>query len=402
MAEIWSAENMTRVLRTTHAVAMCTSKVCCTVRRAIYSRVDSSPMLMLTQQCAREWLAGYVAYGVRATRSAKHVAVAAAGDTTERGDDDSVEEDRQATDADNCDLRLQRCNVWKLFESDPHTRRYENGVCFVPYSMRAWEPLPRPEREKQRGKLNVFCGWHVLPRSNDGLCQLILRHIREVWCSNDPTLYEYVIQYFAHAVQRPFELPRVAMVVVGEPGCGKTCVMACMAHLFGEHGFQLANSEHLFGRFNDVTAHRVWLVADEMRWKGDGKQSDLIGLLKALITDALLCCESKYGAKFQIENCIRLVMTSNEDFAVPARVEERRYFVLRAGDVRPRPYMDALARALTTPEGISALLHHLLAVDLSGFHVTEVPRSAEYLAQVRTSSCVLGFVSVYVLTTRAG
>lgn len=174
MMHVWSSANMLHTLRVTWAVVLSGGRAHHSMRHSHYSDENS----FLSAETAHRWLSEYVAYRTTADNDT------GAGEVT-----------------------LESMNVWRLWSNDQLKRRNSEGVTFVPYSMLAHEPLLSEIYSAcLRGKLNMFCGWHVLPRRDDDLVQLVLEHIRQVWCNGDRRCFEYAANYFAHAVQRPYQL----------------------------------------------------------------------------------------------------------------------------------------------------------------------------------------------------
>src|SRR5262249_29527291 len=79
---------------------------------------------------------------------------------------------------------------------------------------------------------------------------------------------------------------------------------------------------------------------------------------------------------FQMPNRLKILIASNCDWVVPASADERRYFVLDVSDERKGDvsYFQALAAAINGDE-LAALLHELLAMDLSGFDHRNPPHT---------------------------
>jgi hypothetical protein len=117
----------------------------------------------------------------------------------------------------------------------------------------------------------------------------------------------------------------------------------------------------------------LFLFLDEAFWAGD-KQGE--GTLKALITERTLMIEPKGVDSFQMPNRLKILMASNNDWIVPASADERRYFVLDVPDTRKgdKSYFTKLVAAIEGDE-LSALLHHLLQLDLSDFDQRNPPHT---------------------------
>jgi hypothetical protein len=108
--------------------------------------------------------------------------------------------------------------------------------------------------------------------------------------------------------------------------------------------------------------------------------------LKALITEATIMVELKGVDVTEMRNCIHLIMASNEDWVVPVRLDDRRFFIVDVADDhrRDHPYFKAMEDQMDNG-GREALLHYLLSYDLSKFDVRTPPKTAELQRQQQQS-----------------
>jgi len=97
-------------------------------------------------------------------------------------------------------------------------------------------------------------------------------------------------------------------------------------------------------------------------------------VLKSIITEPHLTVEAKYANAVEAPNFLHLMMASNEEWVIPASIDARRYFVLEVVDAakNDHKYFDAIWKQMEAG-GYAAMLHDLLAHDLSGFNVRAVP-----------------------------
>ena len=104
--------------------------------------------------------------------------------------------------------------------------------------------------------------------------------------------------------------------------------------------------------------------------------------MKGLITSESQMIESKGIDPIRIRNFVRLMMTSNEDWVVPAGMDERRFCVL---DVHPRCAQNhdyfAEMQAELDAGGRARLLYDLLNFDLSKINLRHAPRTVALLEQ---------------------
>jgi hypothetical protein len=112
---------------------------------------------------------------------------------------------------------------------------------------------------------NLWTGWPVRPDKHSK-CDLYLEHIREVICSGDAELYDYVLAWMANAVQKPQDRPGVALALRGKRGTGKGFFVNEFGGLFGKHYVHLSNSRQLTGQFNRYIATAQLVFSDEAFW----------------------------------------------------------------------------------------------------------------------------------------
>jgi hypothetical protein len=127
----------------------------------------------------------------------------------------------------------------------------------------------------------------------------------------------------------------------------------------------------------------VFLFADEALYAGDPSQK---GVLKALITEPTLTIEAKNVDVVETPNFLHLMMASNEDWVIPAALDARRFFVLEVSPERANDhaYFAAIWEQMEAG-GYGAMLHDLLAFDLSTFNVRAVPVTAGLQHQKKMS-----------------
>lgn len=249
---------------------------------------------------------------------------------------------------------VQATSIWL---SSPDRREYE-GIDFFP-----GKDVPQ--------YYNLWQGFAVEPRQ--GNCSLFWQHLFFVICRGDRHHYRYLRKWMAHLVQHADELPGVAIVIRGKQGTGKSVFVDQLGGLFGQHFLMLTRMEQLTGRFNGHLKDSLLICANEAVWGGD-KQGE--GTLKALITDPVTPIELKGKDIINVRNYKRLIVTTNERWAVPMGMDDRRFLVLEASDEykEDKRYFRALTQQMTDG-GREALLYDLMHENLDGFDVRTAPRS---------------------------
>jgi hypothetical protein len=255
--------------------------------------------------------------------------------------------------------KVEGSSATKVWMSHPDRRTYE-GLVFDP-----------AYRSEYANHYNLWQGFAVEPAEGD--CSLYLELILTVICCGNEQHYNYLIRWMAHAVQCPGQLPGVAVVLMGGRGAGKGCSIQPFGRLFGRHFASLNTRESFMGRFNAHMQDKMVMFADEVFWSGDKSQE---GALKTMITEHRRPYEAKGLPLVELDNFARVVMATNDTWAVPAGHDERRYLVLEVSGVHKQDttYFGAIDSQMRSG-GDSALLHMLLHLDLTGFDVRDVPQT---------------------------
>lgn len=229
-----------------------------------------------------------------------------------------------------------------------------------------------PNRKDTGSLLNLYKGLAVQPRQGD--CSLILAHIEQVWCSGNDEQYQYVIKWLALLVQQPWIKPGVALVLRSKEGAGKTIIADVLLSFWGQHGFTAASKEQVAGRFNAHLLHKVLIVLEEAFFAGDPAA---VASTKALITNTQIGYEPKGKAAFTGNNFAHVISLTNNEWAVPAGGDARRWMVFDVSDCRKgdTAYFKALVAQINTG-GREAFLHYLLNVDVEGWNPSELPTSS--------------------------
>lgn len=244
----------------------------------------------------------------------------------------------------------------KAWFEHPRRRQY-NGITFS------------PDKKDIPGIYNLYRGLAVEPKEGD--CSLYLEHVKNIIAQGNEEYYNYIIAWQANLIQKPKERPGTSIVVRGKQGTGKGAFISGFGSLFGPHFIHVSNPKHLIGNFNSHLKSALVVYADESFWAGD-KSAE--GVLKAMITEERFMIEPKGKDAFQIRNYIRLMISSNHDWVIPAGLEERRFFVLDASNehMQDHEYFKKIEDQMNNG-GREALLYYLQHYDLSNVNLRTFP-----------------------------
>jgi len=230
----------------------------------------------------------------------------------------------------------------------------------------------------QQGYYNLWRGFSVEPRA--GNCSKFLAHLKDNVAQRDEDLHKWVVGWFAQIVQQPTVKPGTALCLRGKQGVGKTKVGQVFGSLFEDHYELVADPRYIVGQFNSHMAQLLLLHADEAFWAGDKRAE---GKLKDLVTGFKHRLEFKGVDPIIVQNLIRLFVTDNMDWLVPAGFGERRFAVIDVGErcKEDHDYFAAIDEEMSNG-GREALLHYLLNFDLSQVNLRVIPKTEALLEQI--------------------
>lgn len=245
-----------------------------------------------------------------------------------------------------------------------------------------------PGREAPEGVYNLWRGFKCEPLADDeeptkqmleGV-RLFKEHALENICLGNEELFSWLMGYFAHLVQKPWQKPLTALVFKGDKGVGKNALIDRIGNLFNGHYLLTSNKRYLTSNFNKHLANLVLFVLDEAFWSGD-KQAE--GILKDLITGHTHLIEHKGREMFSAKNVTRLCIIGNEDWVVPASKDERRYAIFNVSDKRQgdKKYFKKMRKLIDIEGGNRLLLKELLEFDLDSVDINTAPDTVGLLEQ---------------------
>jgi len=227
------------------------------------------------------------------------------------------------------------------------------------------------------GFLNLWVGPTIMPKA--GGWPLIQAFLLDVICAGNQKHYAYLIAYIAHALQRPWEKPGITIILMGGQGIGKGTLGRILRSIWQSTYLHVYKTANVTGSFNADLERTFIVFLDEALFAGDRASSDA---LKSLITEEVIHINEKHQPSRQIRSFHRFVIATNAEHVKHTDRDDRRDFVLRVSEAfkDDRAYWTALVQEMEQG-GTAAMVHDLLAMDLSDFNVRAKPSTAELVEQ---------------------
>lgn len=194
-------------------------------------------------------------------------------------------------------------------------------------------------------------------------CTIFIKHLWYL-CGKSNDVLEYVLDYIAHMLQEPGELPRTSIVFKSEQGVGKNLFFEMFAEKILGEKYLLATPDidHILGRFPLIN-QKVLVLMDEANGKDSFLANDKI---KNFITSKRINFERKGIDGVEIRNCGRMLFFTNNDFPVKIEQSDRRFVVVEcSSDMRNNtPYFRQLINAFNDKTMIWSFAQFLLKRDI--------------------------------------
>lgn len=194
--------------------------------------------------------------------------------------------------------------------------------------------------------------------------QIFLKHLWYL-CGKQNEVLFYVINYLAHMIQEPGELPRTSIVFKSEQGVGKNLFF----ELFGEkilgeqYLLSTPNIDHILGRFPLIN-QKILVLMDE----ANGKESFIANdKIKNFITAKTINYEKKGVDGVNIKNCGRMLFFTNNEFPVKIEQTDRRFVVVEcSSDMRNNTaYFKELIKAFNDKKMVWSFAQFLLKREIA-------------------------------------
>jgi hypothetical protein len=232
------------------------------------------------------------------------------------------------------------------------------------------------EKPDDYPKYNTWYGLSTKPKEHkDQITNIntFWQLVNEVVCDSNPEVLNFIQNWYAHVVQKPYVKTAVALILRGQEGIGKNSIITPLQNIFGGNFGVYTNMERLLGNFNADLMNKVIIYANEATWGGNKTKE---GVLKALVTDKAWDIEMKGKDKFSSNNFVNLIVASNNDWCISASLDQRRYAFFNVNNLRKgdKEFWKHIYSFIETEEFTEALCYWLMQRNINNFSAyNEIP-----------------------------
>lgn len=224
---------------------------------------------------------------------------------------------------------------------------------------------------------NLWKGFAILSEKTENYDQDIKKweyHIKDVWCNGNEIYAKFTMNWFAFVLQKR-QKPKSAIVIKSEDEqTGKGICLEILETILGKRHYLTTTNFNRLKNWNGRLENCLLLNLNESYFAGDKSI-----YIKTLITDKTLDVEKKGIDPYSVDSCFGTIITTNEDWNIPAKEGSARYFCIECspkhrGDTK---YFEEFAKI--NPQNV---LYYLLHLDISNFKPTEFEQTDSLKDQI--------------------
>lgn len=200
--------------------------------------------------------------------------------------------------------------------------------------------------------------------------------------NHNDILHNYVLDWLAHMLQKPTDLPGVGLIMTGEKGVGKDTLGDFLQEcVVGKHlSTNYTTNKQFFGT-HDMGKLNKFLIKLEETSRKDC--FDNASELKATITACQITVNPKGLKEITSDNFARYIFTTNKANPVDMSDGERRFVLLPCSSKRKGDYAfwSKIRKDLFNPEAGRVVADYLLRRNIETFEVRKLPEN-EFQASI--------------------
>ena len=228
-----------------------------------------------------------------------------------------------------------------------------------------------PNRKEKNDTFNLFRGFIYDSENNnydEDIIKPFLEHLNFL-VSNDSKqneLYEYILNWMAHIIQKPEEKTEVAIVFYSLiEGAGKNILFDIFSELLSGYTAKFRDTSSLTDKFNGEMMGKLFCIGDEIK----AKAQEVANELKDIITRKKEIIEFKGKDKIYIRDYKNYAFTTNNENVIKVDNSDRRFTFIECPDEKKNSeYFKVLVEFIHNKDKLTNLFNFFKSRDISSFN----------------------------------
>ena len=198
--------------------------------------------------------------------------------------------------------------------------------------------------------------------------------------------FEYLLNWLAHIIQLPSDLPRTAILIQSPQGAGKNVFSSFFGEkVLGEALYlSSAKIDTFFDKFANGLSEKVLCNFNEVKLSLTKSKQDEI---KEAITEKKVALEKKGVDRIFVRNCARHLWFSNRMMPIVIEDTDRRWVAFQADSTIPDPdYFTELVNWTEDDRNARAFFEFLEARDISNWNASRDRPRTEFYTELQQMS----------------
>ena len=275
------------------------------------------------------------------------------------------------TKNENGEIKSKTYKFVDLWLEDTNKRQYDKIVF-------------DPTTTEDKINYNCWTGYkHEIKPStlneNDSLFLKLLKRI----CNNDIINYEYVKQWIAHIIQKPYLKTGIAIVLYSNTkGIGKNCIIDGLIKLLEGYTAKIESIEDITKNFNSHLINKLLIQGDEIC----AKAKNVADKLKEVITRTKQNLEKKRIDAIEVSDFTNWIFTTNNFDAFYIEKDDRRMNMIHCIEEKFKDSVEYY-KEINDDNKMNELFNYLLTYKLTyKFGEGELPPTTKYKTQLQYNS----------------
>jgi len=191
-----------------------------------------------------------------------------------------------------------------------------------------------------------------------------------------PETRKYLLNWIAHMIQKPYDIPKTCLVITGLEGSGKDTLFDFIGNFIigNTYYYNYNKTQQLFEKHDASRANKVLVKLEEANKMVCYENDDI---LKSFITSETQEFNPKNDKKFTVQNFNRFVFTTNKGNPIKLTETDRRFALYNSSSLKckDKPFWVEVRSVLFTKEAGATIGNYLESIDISDFNPMTLPQS---------------------------